>query len=76
MAFDPVAALALALLTPNLLGVIGMLVLLVGVPLLVIAVIAVLTGYVEQDAAQFLEKLEREDVDDFDLEPDLEPEDD
>ncbi|GAB3675544.1 hypothetical protein [Halopiger thermotolerans] len=73
MAFDPVGALAPALLTPDLLGVLGVLALLVGVPLFVVAVIAVLTGYIQQDAAQRLEKLEEAGAlegEEFDLEPD------
>ncbi|AEH38691.1 hypothetical protein [Halopiger xanaduensis] len=71
MALDPAVALAPALLAPDLLGVIGILVLLVGVPLFVIAVIAVLTGYIQQDAATHLEELEEAgELEEFEPEPD------
>ena len=47
-----------AFVSADLLSVIAMLVLLIGVPLLVVAVIAVVSGYFQHDADRYLEELE------------------
>ena len=47
-----------AFVSADLLSVIAMLVLLIGVPLLVVAVIAVVSGYLQHDADRYLEELE------------------
>ncbi|WP_339102932.1 hypothetical protein [Haloterrigena salinisoli] len=53
--------MALALVSPEFLTAVGLLVVLVGVPLFVLAVIAVVTGYVQYDAERYLEELEAAD---------------
>ncbi|ELY51174.1 hypothetical protein [Natronolimnohabitans innermongolicus] len=50
--------MTLALVSAELLTVIAMLALLIGVPLFVVAVIAVVSAYLQYDAEQYLEELE------------------
>ncbi|APX96640.1 hypothetical protein [Natronorubrum daqingense] len=50
--------MALAVLSSEALSLVSMLVLLVGVPLFVVAVIAVASGYIRFDAERHLEELE------------------
>ncbi|WP_408958068.1 hypothetical protein [Natrinema sp. 74] len=50
--------MALALVSTEFLTAVGLLVVLVGVPLFVLAVIAVVTGYIQHDTEQYLEELE------------------
>ena len=50
--------MSLALVSAEFLTAIAMIILLIGVPLLVIAIIAVVTGYLQYDAEQYLEDLE------------------
>ncbi|TYL39228.1 hypothetical protein CV102_08050 [Natronococcus pandeyae] len=52
----------LALVGPNLLTILAMLVLLIGVPVFVVVVLAVVSGYIRYDAEQRLAALE-EDAD-------------
>ncbi|WP_247001982.1 hypothetical protein [Halosolutus gelatinilyticus] len=51
----------LSFVSPEFLTAMAVLALLVGVPLFVVLVIAVLTGYVQHDATQFLAELEEEE---------------
>ncbi|ELY48344.1 hypothetical protein [Natronorubrum sulfidifaciens] len=50
--------MSLALVSAEFLTAIAMILLLIGVPLFVIAIIAVVTGYLQYDAEQYLEDLE------------------
>ncbi|WP_440764224.1 hypothetical protein [Natronorubrum sp. DTA7] len=53
--------MSLALVSTELLTVIGILVLLVGVPLFVVAVIAVFSAYVQYDGERYLEDLDADE---------------
>ncbi|QSW99537.1 hypothetical protein [Haloterrigena alkaliphila] len=53
--------MALALVSSEFLIAIGLLVLLVGVPLFVVAVLAVVSAYIQYDAERYLEELEGAD---------------
>ena len=50
--------MALALVSTEFLTAMGLLVVLVGVPLFVLGVIALVTGYIQYDAERYLEELE------------------
>ncbi|SIR62383.1 hypothetical protein [Natronorubrum thiooxidans] len=50
--------MVLALVSTEFLTAMAIVVVLIGVPLFVIAVIAVVTGYLQHDAEQYLEDLE------------------
>lgn len=63
--------MSLALASPEILTVVAVVALLVGVPLFVIAVVAVYSGYVQHDATRRLEELEA-DEDRTDPDRDLE----
>ncbi|ELY44925.1 MULTISPECIES: hypothetical protein [Natronorubrum] len=52
--------MSLALVSAEFLTAIAMIILLIGVPLFVIAIIAVVTGYLQHDAEQYLDELEND----------------
>ncbi|NUB92870.1 hypothetical protein HTZ84_02635 [Haloterrigena sp. SYSU A558-1] len=54
--------MALALVSTEFLTAIGLLVVLVGVPLFVLGVIALVTGYIQYDAERYLEELEAAEI--------------
>ncbi|ADB61484.1 hypothetical protein Htur_2607 [Haloterrigena turkmenica DSM 5511] len=54
--------MALALVSTEFLTAMGLMVVLVGVPLFVLGVIALVTGYIQYDAERYLEELESAEV--------------